>query len=383
MRGLLPFPPRAVIDVDTHVIETPRTGDFLGPDEQHFRPRLVPASAQAGLEQWRLGDAVLGFRDRVQTDADFRERARRSGRPVVTPRAARELDDVPARLADMDRLGVTTQVLHNSLWIRPVTADARAEAALCRAWNRWVAQASAQSQGRLRWCCVVPALDREAAVEQMRNAAAHGAVGCNLRPYEAGRALTDPYFEPLYEAAQALRLAMVVHIGNGSAALQGVLHSPHDRGANFAAARLPAVATCLALLLSTLPQRYPGLRWGFIEASAQWVPWLAHEYRRRRKRGASSHNPFEHARIHVAAQADDDLPWILRYCGPHCLVMGTDYGHADTAAELDALRRLGRDGRISRRTRRAILQDNPRALFPLLGAAANAAPARGWWSRGG
>jgi hypothetical protein len=27
-------------------------------------------------------------------------------------------------------------------------------------------------------------------------------------------------------------------------------------------------------LMSELPQQFPKLRWGFIEASAQWVPWI-------------------------------------------------------------------------------------------------------------
>ena len=43
-------------------------------------------------------------------------------------------------------------------------------------------------------------------------------------------------------------------------------------------------------------------------------------------------------RVYVACQTDDDLPYVLKYSGEDNIVIGSDYGHADTSAEIEALR---------------------------------------------
>jgi predicted TIM-barrel fold metal-dependent hydrolase len=70
-------------------------------------------------------------------------------------------------------------------------------------------------------------------------------------------------------------------------------------------------------------------------------------------------------RIYVACQTDDDLPYILKYSGPDNIVIGSDYGHADTASELEALRTLKDRGEIDAGVIEKILDDNPRALYGL------------------
>jgi len=47
------------------------------------------------------------------------------------------------------------------------------------------------------------------------------------------------------------------------------------------------------------------------------------------------------------------------------LVIGTDYGHNDTASEIDALRKLKADGKIPGASIDKILGDNAAALYGL------------------
>jgi predicted TIM-barrel fold metal-dependent hydrolase len=68
-------------------------------------------------------------------------------------------------------------------------------------------------------------------------------------------------------------------------------------------------------------------------------------------------------RIYVACQTDDDLPYILEYAGEDNLVIGSDYGHADSAAEIEALRRIKHEGNVTPRVINKILNDNARALY--------------------
>jgi predicted TIM-barrel fold metal-dependent hydrolase len=67
----------------------------------------------------------------------------------------------------------------------------------------------------------------------------------------------------------------------------------------------------------------------------------------------------------VACQTNDDLPYIIKYVGDDNLVMGTDYSHTDSSAELQALPRLKQDERLSPETRKKIHDDNARALYGL------------------
>jgi hypothetical protein len=47
------------------------------------------------------------------------------------------------------------------------------------------------------------------------------------------------------------------------------------------------------------------------------------------------------------------------------MMIGTDYGHADSSTELDALASLKQNGGISPETHKRIVEDNPRKFYGL------------------
>ena len=71
------------------------------------------------------------------------------------------------------------------------------------------------------------------------------------------------------------------------------------------------------------------------------------------------------SRMFVACQTDDDLPYVLGYAGEDNLLIGSDYGHADTSSELEALRKLRTSGIIPSQAVDKIMNDNPRRLYGL------------------
>ena len=79
------------------------------------------------------------------------------------------------------------------------------------------------------------------------------------------------------------------------------------------------------------------------------MPWLMVYLRRRlEQRGkALGDGVLAVNRLYVACETWDDLPYVLRYTGEDNLVIGTDYGHADTSAEIEALRQLRERGAVS------------------------------------
>jgi len=362
--------PPAVIDADAHVIETDLTWDHLEPAEEKYRPSMVEDPARPGVKRWEvngaIGPRVLAT---VESPEGIGSTAGKSTRNVGTPRDSRQLRNIRARLDHMDALGVDVQVLHATIWLYRMTEDPDAEAALTFAWNKWLAATWAQSDGRLPWSCVLPMSLPDEAVRQMRWAKQHGAVAVFMRPLDGDRSLIDDSFYPIYQEAEALDLSMAVHIANGSDT-HVELYQSAAKGSpalNFTLFRTPTVTSTMLLVMSDIKTLFPKLRWGIIEASAQWVPWIYHEAARRIALTGSDAPPdlFERANIYITCQTDDDLPWVLKYSGENCLMVGTDYGHSDPSSDVDATVQIRECQDISDRTKDNILFHNPKKLFGL------------------
>jgi predicted TIM-barrel fold metal-dependent hydrolase len=74
----------------------------------------------------------------------------------------------------------------------------------------------------------------------------------------------------------------------------------------------------------------------------------------------------ERCRIFVTCQIGDDVPYLIKSCmGENTLMIGTDYGHADSFTELDALTTLKESGGISPAQHKKIVEDNPRRFYGL------------------
>lgn len=163
--------------------------------------------------------------------------------------------------------------------------------------------------------------------------------------------------------AEELDLPICFHAGNNSFLLEGMYRE--DSG--FAKAKLPLVATFHQLLFKGIPAMFPKLRWAFVEVSAQWVPYalndLAIRFRRRGEEMPAS--IMADNNMYVACQVTDDIDYVVKYAGETQLVVGTDYGHADTSTEIEAMRKLSSDGKVSPEIAGKILEDNARVLYGL------------------
>jgi uncharacterized protein len=355
------------IDADAHVLESERTWDYLEPSEVKFRPKLFASPDDATSQHWVIDGKMCGLRLPTLTEKQLQELSDRSGRQLVTAPESRDMDDVSLRLKHMDDLGVDIQVLHNTLWIREITRRPEIDIALTGSWNRWMANVWKEGGGRLRWASVLPLTDIGAAIDMMQFAKDNGAVGVVMKPFEGHRFMLDPYFYPYYEAAQKHDLTITIHIANASEQLMDAVRTPYDPSGGLPQFRMPTVHACHGLLLSELPGMFPKLRWGFIESSAQWVPWIIHEAKRRARQNGMpfSQSPFKDNRIYVSAQTDDDFPYIFDYVGDENIVMGTDYGHTDTSSEVDAIEIFRNLDSVTDESKRKVLWENAVTLYAL------------------
>ena len=336
------------IDADAHVIENESAWDYMLESERQFKPRIVgAANGDPSVDYWLI-DGRLMPRSNVEKNL---------------PREAREMSDLSIRIKHMDELNVDIQVIYPTIFIFPTARRPEVDLALCRSYNRWMADIVKKAPERFRWIVVPPLLNMEQVFEELKFGKEHGACGVYMRGLEADRRLSESYFFPVYEAATKLDMPICVHSANGSiTAHDFFLDEP-----GFCKFKLAVVGAFHSLINDGIPERFPQLRIGIIEVSAQWIPYAFHDLARRHaRRGRQlSQQLLKDKRVYVTCQTDDDLDYILGYAGEDNLVIGSDYGHSDNASEIEALRKLRNDGRVSAQVIDKILKNNPCVLYGL------------------
>ena len=345
------------IDADAHVIETMSTFDYIDPEYRHLRPRIV---RQVEGEHARSNEGGIQKEFWI---IDGRLQPKEHNVGSNTSDVSREMRDVQARLDHMDALDIEVQVLYPTVFLRAWTQDPTVEVTLCRSYNRWLAEIWKQGKGRLRWVVMPPLRSMDETRKELKFGKENGACGIFVRGLEAEMRLTNPYFFGLYEMAQEFNLPVCFHSGNNSFAVRDI----YATEGGFARSKLPVIGAFHNLLMDALPTKFPKLRWGFIEVSAQWLPYAFNDLglRFKRKDRELPADPLKANNMYVACQCTDDLDYILRTGGADNLVIGTDYGHADTSAQIEALRIVREEGKVDKSVIDRILDDNARALYGL------------------
>ena len=365
-----------ILDADTHVAEPPQMWEYLDLEWRPRRPVVVevPDDTQYGKSDhmWLIDGTI------------FPKAAGRGGNILVTPTTqssvrdrgdnkSRELIDLDQRFADMDATGVDAQVVYPTLFLAFLTYDAAFEVALCKAYNRFMADVWSKSEGRIKWVVIPPLRDINASLPEIQFGRDNGACGVFFRGIEMDRTLDDPYFFPVYAEAQSLDMPICIHQGQGAPALNNLIDIA--RSHTFTHGRLPPLVAFRNIVANRIPERFPQLRFGFIETGLSWVPFVFHQLSGTMRTDEGFWGPrlFEEYRIWVSYELGEDLPYLLDYIGEDHIIVGTDYGHhtpgttdrlaADPSAQVNMVKALKSRPGLSKRIVDKLLIDNPHALY--------------------
>ena len=237
------------------------------------------------------------------------------------------------RLADMDRMGVTCQVLSPmpellSYWMAPEDG-----LAMCRYLNDVVAGMVAQAPTRFIGLGAVPLQDVDLAIAEL-DAALHtrGLTGVEIAGHVGGVPIGDPRFRPFFQAASGWGAAIFVHALRptgmdrlvGPSALEQVLAFPGEVG--LAAASLITGGTLAAI---------PDLRIAFSHGGGSLMtllPRLRHAWRvLPQVREALADDPLDLARRAYYDNLVYDsatLRRLIEVFGGSQILAGTDYPFA-------------------------------------------------------
>ena len=190
-----------VVDADTHIAESERMWDLIDAEMRPRRPVLLSLPDDTLYKDWNATWLIDGN--------IFPKPVGKGGFRLITPSAAknqlarkdinlgcRELTDIPARLADMDRAGIAAQVVYPTLFLIYLTDDAELDVALCRAYNRFMADACAKSNSRIRWVVVPPLRSIENRSRKSKRRNHKAPAGCFSGAWKATTRWTIRTFSP-------------------------------------------------------------------------------------------------------------------------------------------------------------------------------------------
>jgi uncharacterized protein len=224
-------------------------------------------------------------------------------------------------------------------------------------------------------CVVVSPSQPDSAADLIQRVGSEkGVVGVTINPAQL-RLAGDDSMNPIYEAAQKKELPVCFHADAGNALPPFNLFNS-EKYLPIHAIGFPwwLILQMTSIVTSGLPERFPGLKFVFIEGGISWVPWLMYrldtEFRMRRSEAAYlKRMPSEYIKeFYFSSQPLEkpqnvhDLEWIFRaFDGENQVMYASDYPHwdFDTPSVIYNLPFLSKEGKSK------ILSKNAKKVFKI------------------
>jgi len=364
-----------VIDCDSHVEECEATWQHLDKRYWHRRPIHLDLHGTPGRSAqdsyWLIDGRTHPRPEGLAATIGGSPPSSTLGRSKSFSLASQTLDDVSARLADMDELGIQISVLFPTATLTHLTEDARYEAALMRSYNTWLAERCRQAPDRLKFGALVPLRSPEDAIAEVKRAKELGAV-CVFSMGTAGeKMLDDESLDPVYEAMIRQGLPFTVHVGWSH---PGLTASCNDLYAGFTVSfTLPVLMGFFSITAGGVLDRHPGLKVAFMEAGGDWLPFWVHRLDQYHPltsalgRPVSNHKPSDYLKtgsIYFSVEGDEaGVPEVVNLLGEDHVMSSADIPHAE--AREKHLEVMARREDLSAHVREKILTHNPARFYGL------------------
>ena len=272
-----------IIDVDTHVTETPDLWTSRVPERMRDAVPHIDVDAK-GRQWWFLGErrianpgltATAGVGDMTKWPTSYEQ---------MHPAAY----DAKERLKYMDQMGIWAMVMYpnvggfgNQQFLR--LKDPELMLTCVRAYNDWQTEWASADSRRLLPIISTPFWDVAETVKEVRRCAAMGHKGILFtgEPQSLGQPLLgDPHWNPLWEVAVELDLPISFHIGSGNMedGLQGQKMKEYGRLATFTELSVNVFlrngVQLNDLIMSGVLARHPKIKFVSVESGIGWIPFV-------------------------------------------------------------------------------------------------------------
>jgi predicted TIM-barrel fold metal-dependent hydrolase len=268
-------------DADAHVELSPRMWETL--DKPYFprRPRPVWVGDNQGMGTWNNGWLVEGqmhphpFGPGSQPGSmprkmikDFSPNSEIPEFPI----SGGDLSDPEARLRDLAELGIDIQFLFPTTLYARMTSDPGFEAALYRAYNRYMGRQCKSYSRQLKWAALLPLRDARKGCEAVAEMVDLGASAAVVFGTVGDRLLSNPSFMPVWDEFSRTRLPLCVHMGMSYSPFEQLSQNIFD--AHIIGMCLPALLAFAAIVGHGMLDRYPELKVAFLEFGAEWILYM-------------------------------------------------------------------------------------------------------------
>jgi predicted TIM-barrel fold metal-dependent hydrolase len=244
-----------------------------------------------------------------------------------------------ARLADQDRDGIAAEILYASFGMIAMNiGDVELAMASLRVFNDYAAEYCAHDPKRLIGIGAVIPDDVEAAVTELERIGKLGLRGALIPMTLApGDSYADPKFDPIWAAAQEMRLVLSFHAGTSRVP---VATNRHVLPALYMGAHHIIQRLLTDLILTGVLDRFPGLRFTSVENDVGWLPHYASRLGHFAERfGALAvvklqHHPVDYLRNHFYSCftfEGEGVEAVRQTLGSEVLMWGNDYPHLDSS----------------------------------------------------
>jgi predicted TIM-barrel fold metal-dependent hydrolase len=370
----------AVIDADRHIMEPEDLWDRYLEPAFKGRVSIAPGRTRRLVDGQPVSDNIQApGGGGMSRDTRYRE--------VYSDAVAHDFDPA-SNLRAMDREGVDLAVLFPTLGLYMTwkdDLDPPLVAAICRAYNNWLAEYCSHDPTRLKGVALIPLHDTALAVQELRRAREElGLVGIFWRPNPLrGRKLDHPDYFPIYETAAALEMPICVHEGARTVLPQAGSDRYSEFGRHVACHPLEQMLASMTYCADGVLERFPTLKVAYLEAGCGWLPyWLErmdehwHHYSRQRLRTTSQPpSAFFKRQCMISCEAGEELvDSLIEHVGDDYLVLATDWPHPDAVDKFPehTVGDLVRSPALSDAAKRKILWDNPARLYAIRDAPAAA-----------
>ena len=330
-----------VVDSDGHVLE-PLTlwDDYIDPAFRDRAPRLIVdrdgkqrllVESKVMGSSKGLGNAgAVGARQGVVCDDTISYHEGKKGG-----------FDPHARIPDMDLDGIDAVFLYPTLGLfSGAIDDPPLAAAVCRAYNRWLADYCKAYPDRLFGIAMLPLQSIDLAIAEMQFARKElGFRGGFIRPNPYnGKMPHHPDYAPFWRAAEDLDFAIGFHEGASAAMPQVGVDRFETRGAKHIISHtMEMMLAALSMIWGGVCERHPELRVGFLESGGGWIaPWLDRMDRHFDDQGFNDSGLktrpseiFQKSCWISFEPVETSLKVLADHVGPNKIMWATDYPHPD------------------------------------------------------
>jgi predicted TIM-barrel fold metal-dependent hydrolase len=294
----------SIIDVDTHVTETPDVWVDRVPARMKDKVPYVDLDRN-GRQCWFLNGERMSIIGLTATAG--------VGDMTNWPNTYDDMHpgayDANARLKYMDDMGIWAMVMYpnvagfgNQRFLD--LKDPDLQLACVEAYNDWQTEWASADSRRLLPIASTPFWDIKAAVKEVRRCAAMGHKGILFtgEPQAFGQPfMGDPHWNPLWEAAVELGLPVSFHIGSGDMedGLGRDKMKTYGRMSTFTSGSVDVFLRngmqLSELLLSGIFVRFPEIQFVSVESGIGWIPFAleALDYQFQGNRVSEEHPEFD------------------------------------------------------------------------------------------